>query len=475
VPRIGFRRAMLPAILAALLAAISVSDIGYAAPDYDGDGSTADDCAPLDPAVHPGVSDKPDLSFEDTNCDGIDGDLGRAIFVTKSGNDAGTGTKDNPVLTIGAGVTKAKAADPDKDVYVAGGTYTEVVSLQSAVGIYGGYAPGSGARSTAEVTIISAAQQGLLANNVQGVVLQLLTLRSTTADGAGNAYGLRAIGGASVLVQGVTTQPADGITGQPGAKTDGVSGNPGSKGSDGYNNADFCTDGAGAGGGPGGSGAGGRNGGSGGPGGSWGIAGAQGNSGLGPGGAGGGYAGAANYQESTTSSVENGQTYHESTMTGQTGGPGNPGTDATTPGSSGANGSPALSPGGGTVTFIYPAGATGIGGGNGNPGTSGGGGGGGGGVNNTTFSDPGGAHTNGGGGGGGGGAGGGGGGGGGAAGQASVARITDPSGQVCVAGAAGGGGGAATCTGASGARFGGEKVSVAPAQMYRPNASHAPG
>jgi hypothetical protein len=39
------------------------------------------------------------------------------------------------------------------------------------------------------------------------------------------------------------------------------------------------------------------------------------------------------------------------------------------------------------------------------------------------------------------GAGGGGGGGGGGAGQASVDRITDPSGQVCVAGGGGGGGG----------------------------------
>jgi pre-mRNA-splicing factor ATP-dependent RNA helicase DHX38/PRP16 len=53
------------------------------------------------------------------------------------------------------------------------------------------------------------------------------------------------------------------------------------------------------------------------------------------------------------------------------------------------------------------------------------------------------------------GAGGGGGGGGGATGQASVARITDPSAQVCVAGGGGaGGGGSAAGGGGATARFG---------------------
>lgn len=70
-----------------------------AAGDLDGDltGGAAD-CAPLDPSVHPGAPDRPDLDFTDTNCDGIDGDKSQAIFVSAvDGNDAGTGTQNNPL------------------------------------------------------------------------------------------------------------------------------------------------------------------------------------------------------------------------------------------------------------------------------------------------------------------------------------------------------------------------------------------
>ncbi len=52
----------------------------------------------------------------------------------------------------------------------------------------------------------------------------------------------------------------------------------------------------------------------------------------------------------------------------------------------------------------------------------------------------------------------GGGGGGGGNGQASVARITEPSGQVCVGGGGGGGGGASTTTGGGGGGGGGAKL-----------------
>ena len=161
--RITLRKAILLGSLAAIFAAFSISDVGYAAPDYDGDGFTTDDCAPLDPAVHPGVADKPDLSFEDTNCDGIDGDLGKAIFVSKLGvqDDSGTGTKDNPLYTIDAGVIKAKAANPDKDVYVAGGTYTEIRSpSRAASASTAATRRGTAARSTDEVTIISGRASG---------------------------------------------------------------------------------------------------------------------------------------------------------------------------------------------------------------------------------------------------------------------------------------------------------------------------
>src|SRR4051812_31023317 len=93
VPSIRSRKAILVGLLALALGMFTASTTGYAVTDYDGDGYTTDDCAPLDPAVHPGAVDRPDLSFEDTNCDGVDGDIAKAVWVAKSGDDGATGTR----------------------------------------------------------------------------------------------------------------------------------------------------------------------------------------------------------------------------------------------------------------------------------------------------------------------------------------------------------------------------------------------
>ena len=123
--------------------------------DLDGDLTAgAADCAPLDPSVHPGAPDRPDLAFTDTNCDGIDGQAANAIFVSAvEGNDAGTGTRLNPLRTVNAGV--AAAALSNKDVYVAGGTYSGTVNLADDVSVYGGYELGFLNRSAAETTTIT--------------------------------------------------------------------------------------------------------------------------------------------------------------------------------------------------------------------------------------------------------------------------------------------------------------------------------
>src|SRR5438552_963890 len=99
-----YRRRGSQLVLALLVAVIAtfalLPAVARATPDYDGDGHVADDCAPFDPNIYPGAPDRPDLSFQDTNCDGIDGDASHAVFVSLSGNNAATGTKDNPLRTI---------------------------------------------------------------------------------------------------------------------------------------------------------------------------------------------------------------------------------------------------------------------------------------------------------------------------------------------------------------------------------------
>ena len=249
------RRAAVLATLLALLLSACFAVNAWAAADYDGDGYTTNDCAPLDGAIHPGAVDLPDTAFEDSNCDGIDGDAASAVFVATSGSNAATGTKANPLQTITAGIAKA-VADHKNSVYVAGGTYSEMVQLVSGVSIYGGYEPLSGARSMSEPTVITASPQAVLADGATGVTLQLLTLKST-ADGNRNAYGLRGINGSKLALDTVTTDPGAGGAGAPGGV--GTTGNNGTSGNGGSGYVYNTTAGGGAGGGGGNAGGAGGN------------------------------------------------------------------------------------------------------------------------------------------------------------------------------------------------------------------------
>jgi Protein of unknown function (DUF1565) len=190
------RQARVTLLLLAVVVACSgaLAAPAFAEPDHDGDGYADDDCAPLDPSVHPDGVDKPDLVFEDTNCDGIDGDERGAIFVSVDGDDAAAGTKTAPMRTVARAVAAAEEAGAD--VYIAGGSYeTEPaggVPLADGVGLYGGYEPLTWARSVDQLTTIKGSPQALLAQGDSRVVLQLLRLEGTP-DASLNAYGIRAI------------------------------------------------------------------------------------------------------------------------------------------------------------------------------------------------------------------------------------------------------------------------------------------
>lgn len=164
------------------------------AADYDHDGVTPPaDCDDYDAFVHPGQADKPDLSFEDTNCDGIDGDAAKAVFVDPvSGLDTSSGARAFPVKTLGRGLTLAAAQG--KDVYVRAATYNEALDLRSNVGVYGGYAAGFAVRSASEQTVVNGSPAAAVADGDTRVVLQLLTLNGAP-DSALSAYGVRAVNG----------------------------------------------------------------------------------------------------------------------------------------------------------------------------------------------------------------------------------------------------------------------------------------
>jgi hypothetical protein len=208
--------------------------------DLDGDGFGLDDCAPLDPSVHPTARDLPDLTFADVDCDGIDGTASAAVFVAPAGSDAAPGTRTSPMRTIGAAVAAAEAAG--KDVYVASGHYLLAapggVPMADGVGVYGGYTPTSWSRTADGRTSIEGAP-AVDAVGDQGVVLQQLELHGVP-DSDGNSYGLRAVPDADIpselVLEAVTVTaeaagPAEhGADGRDGLTEAGLPGGAGGQG-----------------------------------------------------------------------------------------------------------------------------------------------------------------------------------------------------------------------------------------------------
>ena len=87
--------------------------------------------------------DRPDpgpANFIDANCDGIDGDISKAVFVATQGSDVNPGTMDAPMRSLAAALARAKNTGKT-ELYVAGGTYnvTETFQLEDGISIYGGY------------------------------------------------------------------------------------------------------------------------------------------------------------------------------------------------------------------------------------------------------------------------------------------------------------------------------------------------
>ncbi len=99
----------------------------------DVNGNPADGCE----CGYVGEADSPDGI--DQNCDGVDGEVGNAVFVAKNGSDAAMGGIDTPMLTIQAAVERALSTGK-RDVYVATGVYSESIILAMGVQVFGGFA-----------------------------------------------------------------------------------------------------------------------------------------------------------------------------------------------------------------------------------------------------------------------------------------------------------------------------------------------
>ncbi len=104
---------------------------------WDLDGNAANGCEYA--CQRQGAEDLPDLMGLDSNCDGIDGDIQHALFVSPAGDDEGPGSMERPLRSLGVAITQAYADDEIQQVLVSRGVYREALQLKNAVHLFGGY------------------------------------------------------------------------------------------------------------------------------------------------------------------------------------------------------------------------------------------------------------------------------------------------------------------------------------------------
>jgi hypothetical protein len=220
---------------------------------YDIDGDALNGCEYACERL--GDADDPDPAFVDANCDGIDGEIGRAVFVSPRGNDLGAGTMNDPVGTLDRAMDLAQAQG--KYVLAGEGVFEGTLALRSGQRLYGGYRADDGWRRGADFeTRVRATGLGAVAETLNAPsLLDLFTLEAVTDPNPGaSTYGLVVRDSGDFLtVRGGRIIAGNGSGGLPGgAGVQGLAGNPGARGSDGCDAGLFGTGGCTAQGGQGG-------------------------------------------------------------------------------------------------------------------------------------------------------------------------------------------------------------------------------
>jgi len=136
----------------------------------------------------------------DQNCDGVDGDRARALFVSKTGDDQASGSLEEPLLSVSRALELASGPQSTvRDIYVATGVYSENITLVNGVSLYGGYALDFRERDpNAHPTTLFGRPT---ANEAQGTITAIGISEDTRVDGL-SIYGANATtaGGNSVAI-----------------------------------------------------------------------------------------------------------------------------------------------------------------------------------------------------------------------------------------------------------------------------------
>ncbi len=199
-------------------------------------------------------ADDPDGSFLDSDCDGIDGDRERGIFVSiASGVDNATCGLDlaTPCRTITYGLGRG-VIESRRDVFVQAGRYDEVVNLRDGVRIFGGYSD-----TWVRAARVTSGHRTEIAGSLDSRDMQFMTIRArdlavgamlenlyvlgpdamgTTSEGGRSSYAIHASGSRVELVRvsvvaGAGADGAAGATGMDAISTGATSGMHGVGGS----------------------------------------------------------------------------------------------------------------------------------------------------------------------------------------------------------------------------------------------------
>jgi hypothetical protein len=182
-------------------------------------------------------NDPVDSEFVDANDDGIDGMACGPVFVSDDGNDDNDGSSDLAVATLARALALV-TAEPERDIYLAAGTYQGPLSLRDGVGIYGGYEAGSWLRSPAADTTIRGGNPAVVAVDlVAGAVLGRVVIVGDDAITAGSDAVAVRVQDAVITMFSVRAEAGDGAAGTAGI--DGARGADGESGEDGGDGCGF--------------------------------------------------------------------------------------------------------------------------------------------------------------------------------------------------------------------------------------------
>src|SRR5215218_7621266 len=151
--------------------------------DNDNDGFYAGpDCNDANASIYPGAPD--DAGDEiDQNCDGIDGTITTAVFVSTFGADTGTcGEIDGPCRQITQALSRAVSLGKP-DVYVAGGGYAkfDVIATKNVQGGFGqNFQRGLLASGSVTATVTGATDASV--GGTVGILAENITTATSISD-----------------------------------------------------------------------------------------------------------------------------------------------------------------------------------------------------------------------------------------------------------------------------------------------------